>query len=75
MCDPGVRTVDISVRNRQFDCDSWAENDDVAGNGFPKLSNVAGLLMMSTPVSSVPRVSNDFPSGCCVSLYGNWLTT
>ena len=31
---------------------------------------------MSTLVSCVPRVSNDFfPSGCCVSLYGTWLTT
>ena len=30
---------------------------DVAGNGFPKLLNVAGVLMMSTLVSCVQRFS------------------
>ena len=33
---------------------------DVACNGCPKLLNVASVLMMSTLVSCVQRVSNDF---------------
>ena len=36
---------------------SW--NGDVACNAFPKLLNVAGVLIMSTLLSCVPRVSND----------------
>ena len=32
-------------------------NDDVAGNGFPKLLNVAGVLMTSSLVSCVQRFS------------------
>ena len=36
-------------------------NDDVACNGFPKLFNVARVLMMSTLVSCVPRT--------CVTLF------
>ena len=44
-------------------------NGDVACNGFPKLSNVAGVLMMSTLVSCVPRASNDFFNPVVVFLF------